>query len=568
MSTINTSYTPSMWDKYMPKKLTAQEVEELKEYMAQKAIERQEKLERNELPHLTFQDFMLGRKTPKLDLYLGDDPEAYKSWRASQKGYVDMDSLFSDYKDKEIWNAKGLSNTINTPYGEMRVSLKMDGFYYDVENLSELSYLDSYNDGLISKDDYLADKLVLRGYDANGDEVELNFLDVIGAFDLSELYNDKKYGLNKGRNHVDKILETLGQYGSSMSTAEQNRMLSANGNSSYRAEVSYQKQSAQNTIAFFESYADENGWINFDNDDIAKKIFSKQSLQLAYRKIGADGTSRLEKISIGSNSLFAHNQFHSPLDLSFIFMGASESGGIFDRKSAFAALMRHETDSVQFAQAFTDFTGLAYTEANMQKVKEGLENGGEEFLNSLTDIEAVTAMKLDKDSGKITLRFSSGRETTIAMEDLYSDSGEFIVDENGERAMQMSDAAEMSEEDLNNLDFAQVGIKDESGTIVSLKDLGITAIQKATYPDGRFLSFILTNADGNKINAQDLYNIFFVTSGGLESSHKEDSNVESNPESKSALENANKDSDSLTSKIRKMSNPLVYPNKPSVDVRI
>ncbi|MDE7256260.1 MAG: hypothetical protein K2N54_08830, partial [Helicobacter sp.] len=219
-------------------------------------------------------------------------------------------------------------------------------------------------------------------------------------------------------------------------------------------------------------------------------------------------------------------------------------------------------------RAFTDFTGLAYTEANMQKVKEGLENGGEEFLNSLTDIEAVTAMKLDKDSGKITLRFSSGRETTIAMEDLYSDSGEFIVDENGERAMQMSGAAEMSEEDLNNLDFAQVGIKDESGTIVSLKDLGITAIQKATYSDGRFLSFILTNADGAKMNAQDLYNIFFVTSGGLENAHKEDSNMESNADSKSALENANKDSDSLSSKIRKMSNPLVYPNKPSVDVRI
>ena len=132
----------------------------------------------------------------------------------------------------------------------------------------------------------------------------------------------------------------------------------------------------------------------------------------------------------------------------------------------------------------------------------------------------------------------------------------------------MNEAREMSEEELNNLDFSQVGIKDESGTIVSLKDLGITAIQKATYPDGRFLSFILTNADGNKINAQDLYNIFFVTSGGLESSHKEDSNTESNAESKSTLDNANKDSDSLTSKIRKMSNPLVYPNKPSVDVRI
>ncbi|MDE6978410.1 MAG: hypothetical protein K2O85_02435, partial [Helicobacter sp.] len=157
-----------------------------------------------------------------------------------------------------------------------------------------------------------------------------------------------------------------------------------------------------------------------------------------------------------------------------------------------------------------------------------------------------------------------GKEIKIALEDLYSGNGELHADENGNRASLMTEAREMSQEDLNDLDFAQVGIKDESGTIVSLKDLGITAIQKATYPDGRFLSFILTNAEGVKINAQDLYNIAFLTSGGLESSHKEDSNVES----KSAFDHANKDSDSLSSKIRKMSNPLVFPNKPQVDVRI
>ena len=566
MSTINTNHTPSMWDKYMPKKLTAQEVEELKEYMAQKAIERQEKLERNELPHLTFQDFMLGRITPKLDLYLGDDPEAYKSWRASQKGYVDIDSLFSGYKDKEIWNAKGLSNTINTPYGEMRVSLKMDGFYYDVENLSELSYLDSYNDGFISKNDYLADKLVLRGYDANGDEIELNFLDVMGVFDLTGLYNDKKYSLNRGKNHVDKILETLGQHGSSMSTAEQNRMLSENGNSSYRAEVSYQKHDTKNTIAFFESYADKNGWIDFKNDDVARRIFDSQSLQLAYRKVGADGALRLEKISFATN-------YNKNLDIFNAEVSDDKTGinvkmqqymvGVrvdrdFDRRALFAAVVNQEPinnywigpSPILNAQAFSDVTGLAYTEANVQRVKEGLENGGEEFLNSLADIEAVTAMHLDKDAGKITLRFSSGRETTIAIEDLYSDSGEFVVDENGERAMQMSGAAEMSQEELNDLDFEKVGaIFDDSGKVASLKSWGIMAIQKATYGDGRFLSFVLTNAEGKSFNVRELYNLSYLSGGWLEGKHEKQAESQSD----SALKTAPK--------------PIVSPNKP-IDMRV
>ncbi|MDE7256184.1 MAG: hypothetical protein K2N54_08450, partial [Helicobacter sp.] len=167
-------------------------------------------------------------------LYLGDDQAAYEAWRASEN--KDHANSFAYYEDKEVWNAKGLSNTINTPYGEMRVSLKIDGFYYDVENLSELSYLDSYNDGFISKNDYLADKLVLRGYDANGDEIELNFLDVMGAFDLTELYNDKKAMLHS-KQHTS-------------GTTTGNIALSLQGNSSYRAAVSYQKHDTKNTIAF------------------------------------------------------------------------------------------------------------------------------------------------------------------------------------------------------------------------------------------------------------------------------------------------------------------------------
>ncbi|MDE7217426.1 MAG: hypothetical protein K2N20_04970 [Helicobacter sp.] len=448
----------------------------------------------------------------------------------------------------------------------MRVSLKMDGFYYDVENLSELSYLDSYNDGFISKNDYLADKLVLRGYDANGDEIELNFLDVMGVFDLTGLYNDKKYSLNRGKNHVDKILETLGQHGSSMSTAEQNRMLSENGNSSYRAEVSYQKHDTKNTIAFFESYADKNGWIDFKNDDVARRIFDSQSLQLAYRKVGADGALRLEKISFATN-------YNKNLDIFNAEVSDDKTGinvkmqqymvGVrvdrdFDRRALFAAVVNQEPinnywigpSPILNAQAFSDVTGLAYTEANVQRVKEGLENGGEEFLNSLADIEAVTAMHLDKDAGKITLRFSSGRETTIAIEDLYSDSGEFVVDENGERAMQMSGAAEMSQEELNDLDFEKVGaIFDDSGKVASLKSWGIMAIQKATYGDGRFLSFVLTNAEGKSFNVRELYNLSYLSGGWLEGKHEKQAESQSD----SALKTAPK--------------PIVSPNKP-IDMRV
>ncbi|MDE6979642.1 MAG: hypothetical protein K2O85_08770, partial [Helicobacter sp.] len=164
----------------------------------------------------------------------------------------------------------------------------------------------------------------------------------------------------------------------------------------------------------------------------------------------------------------------------------------------------------------------------------------------------------------ITMLFHTGKEVTIAIEDLYSGNGELTVDENGNRASVMNEAREMSEEELNDLDFSQVGaVLDERGTVVSLKELGITAIQKATYGDGRFLSFILTNADGVKLTTQDLFNMSFISSGGLDSRHQSDSNAES----KSAFANVeDKNSNSTTSRMRKP-HPIVFPTSP-VDLHI
>ncbi len=545
--------------------LNTKEIEELAEYV---------KATSYEIPNIKnrrFEDFMSGimwnKKLPENGFYTPPGTISRVGETAKQ---TSAGSVYAILNDKEIWNDKANANTIKTAFGEMRVSLKLDGYYYDLDSLKELSFLDTFNDGFITKEDYFADKLILRGYDEDGNEIELNFFDVVGQFDLTELYNDKTTMLNSTQRALDASNAWRAQQNGfpPLSTTYQNLQLSLYGNSSYRAEVSYQKHDTKNTIAFFESYADKKGWIDFKNDDVARRIFSSQSLQLAYRKVGADGASRLEKISFATNYNKNLDIFNAevPDDKTGInvkmqkYMAGMRVGNPdFDRRAIFSAVVNQEPingynywigpSPILNAQAFSDVTGLAYTQANVQRVKEGLENGGEEFLDSLTDIEAVTAMRLDKDTGKITLRFSSGRETTIAMEDLYSDSGEFIVDENGERAMQMSGAAEMSEEELNDLDFEKVGaIFDDSGKVTSLKSWGITAIQKATYADGRFLGFVLTNAEGMKFNVREIYNLSYLSGGWLEGKHEKQADSQSD----SALKTAPK--------------PIVSPNKP-IDMR-
>ena len=504
---------------------------------------------------------------------------------------------------KKTTTEMGDRSTIDTPFGEMKVAVKIsDDVSVYLDSLAELASFDTNNNGFVDWDDLGTNKLVLRGFDESGAEVEFNLLDVLGAVELTQFFNYFKNGIK------DSFAAIL------------------------RPEESHEQLKKENILEFFKTYADKSGWIDFTNPDIAEKIFGSNELDLSYRQKNADGTTtRLKRISFMEN-VQSLRDTHEKGEKSFgweYYAGKTLKGAGSDYRfnmNDVGALERLKNGSISYeyesrlrtmngyhpsdnydhlinnvnrlvediekinmhngsavanslAHAFHDFTGMNYSESNLEKVKEGLARGDMEFLNTLsTSIgnvsytggsdSVVIGMQLNDIAGNITLLFASGNEIKINLEDLYSGNGELNVDADGNRASLMNEAREMSEEDLNNLDFAQVGIKDETGTIVSLKDLGITAIQKATYPDGRFLSFILTNADGNKINAQDLYNIFFVTSGGLESSHKEDSNTESNAESKSTLDNANKDSDSLTSKIRKMSNPLVYPNKPSVDVRI
>ena len=539
---------------------------------------------------------IINKETIEMALHLGGIIGSIKSYQYGS--YLRGSGI-----TKDLISEMGNRNTIDTPLGEMRIGVRFDEkttFYLD--NLAQLADFDTNNDGFLTSNDLSAKNLILIGYDKDGAEIEMSLLDVLGGVELTQFFNNPRT-LNGGittvlrpeESHEQLKKENIVDFFEAYANKEgwidftdpdiMQRILGEND-----LDLSYRKKTAngsyrlerihfpvQNTPAY-KTQMDDLRRMQADGERFfGWEYHAAKSLRNAGKDyvFNSKDTGALERLKNGSMSY----EYDSYLRR----MNGYNPNSLLDdkRESLNATIARIENTNMHngsqeandLAYSFYKSTGMNYSESNLAKAKEGLESGGVDFLETLHDVEGdfnniVIGMQLNDIAGNITLLFASGNEIKINLEDLYSGNGELNMDADGNRASLMNEAREMSEEDLNNLDFEQVGIKDESGTIVSLKDLGITAIQKATYPDGRFLSFILTNADGNKINAQDLYNIFFVTSGGLESSHKEDSSTESNAESKPALDNANKDSDSLTSKIRKMSNPLVYPNKPSVDVRI
>ena len=84
-------------------------------------------------------------------------------------------------------------------------------------------------------------------------------------------------------------------------------------------------------------------------------------------------------------------------------------------------------------------------------------------------------------------------------------NGEFNLTNTGQVASVMSEASEMSQKELNELDFTQVGT-DSNGSIVSLAELGVEFIQKTIFANGQN-AFILTTGDGKEMVVENLYKI-------------------------------------------------------------
>ena len=156
---------------------------------------------------------------------------------------------------------------------------------------------------------------------------------------------------------------------------------------------------------------------------------------------------------------------------------------------------------------FQKLTGMEFSESRFKEIYEGLNSNNPEimqkYVNALDGgLDAVNGLKLN-DDGSITLRFVSGK--TINVNELYMSNGEFNLTNTGQVASVMTEASEMSEEKLNELDFTQIGT-DSNGSIVSLAELGVEFIQKTIFANGQN-AFILTTGDGKEMVVENLYKI-------------------------------------------------------------
>ncbi|MBD5164625.1 hypothetical protein [Helicobacter sp.] len=379
-------------------------------------------------------------------------------------------------------NAKGADKYLNTPVGQMEVFLDLDddNDQYGVGTLDyvgQLINLDINQDGILNSDDEFFDKLKLRGYNSNGEEVILKFTDVYNSLDLTKFVNTQKDV--KG----DQV----------------------SGTSLFRPELSYKQlneEQKHNFKTMFKDNADESGWIDFrktykDESGIEQLVYGDlvKSLNLAYKKVGINGVENLELLRF--NVYDGRN-------------GDFSKGYVMDKKERFSAMYENYYNSKDYGEKlaiereFQVITGMKFSEEKFKEFYNGLNNPSTatKYANALKDVDSVVAMKLN-DNGMLTLKFDSGRTIDISLEDLFTSDGEFNITSKGEKASIMSES--LNDDALNKLDFAQIGMQTNNG-IVSLADLGIQFIQKEMLKNGK-TTFVLTKENGSTLVASSLYKV-------------------------------------------------------------
>lgn len=413
-------------------------------------------------------------------------------YTTTERTSLNKTSMLNDY---------GRSNILKTPVGDMEVFLDLEGDNdkYGVgklEYLGQLINLDVNKDGFLDSSDEFFDKLKLRGYNSAGEEVILKFSDVYKALDLTKFVHTQK--------DVDK--------------ARANRDTISNGTSLFAPELSYKKIESQDLKKLFEVYADESGWIDLSKtyiDKEGKKNYVywdfMNSFNFAFKSPMLNGSTRLET--------FAMSPFDEEMMKEF---GYKDYKGFRDSKMDLASEVKFRFDymyqnyydkdadfitELSIRREFQKLTGMEFSESRFKEIYEGLNSNNPEimqkYVNALDGgLDAVNGLKLN-DDGSITLRFVSGK--TINVNELYMSNGEFNLTNTGQVASVMTEASEMSEEKLNELDFTQIGT-DSNGSIVSLAELGVEFIQKTIFANGQN-AFILTTGDGKEMVVANLYKI-------------------------------------------------------------
>lgn len=498
-------------------KITSQELEEIKR-------REQERLELSKAAAMN----------TKVDRILGGDygldanklnyftPNFYSHNASYDKyGNIIFDSAYNSFSKSgisgfygDVLNAAGRSSYLDTPVGKMEVFLDLDNMNgkYDagkISSMGKLINLDINQDGFLDADDEYFDKLKLKGYNSEGEEVVLKLSDVYNALDLTKFVNTQK-----------DIDAEISKYGHSKLK---------NGISLFRPEESYKRideKSIKNLRLFFKNNGTEDGWIDLresykDGFGLERFVYADimESLKFAYKKTGVNKRTHLEELRFsiydGRNEANKTTASSHLGDIRNRFNAMYNDYYRQDNKQPIdlngRVNFREPVNKLAIQREFQVITGMKFSEAKFKEFYQGLNDPktAEQYAHSLKDMDSVVAMKLH-DDGKLSFVFDSGRSVSVDIRDVFVTDGEFNLTEKQQRASTMSNAVSLNEEELNKLDFTQVGVQTDNG-IISLADLGIQFIQKDMLTNGQ-IGFTLVKGDGSTLAALDLYKIRSVES--------------------------------------------------------
>ena len=405
---------------------------------------------------------------------------------------------------------------IDTKYGKAQVFLDLKG---DNDSLGigglkynfQLFMLDSDDNGVLDARDEYFDKLKIRAYDENGDEIVMKLSDVMGSFKLTDFMNSKEEAKaiyssqfssidDELQKRIDDSFDTYNPYGN------------------FSADVRYEKMD-NNDIAKLKSMESSDGWIHIDTPNA--KLFG--SIGIGYAGVGIDGKLHINELQAGNIDLnwtyanyggfrggldgfgkyetynvlagenfennlkdkvnYIYNSYMKELDALKDFFGSYDGDiDIMDFKS---------TTMIGLEREFKDLTGVEFSLDNLKELKHQSDNNT--LLNKLISQDALKALKVN-DNGTFTLRFASGEEITVS--ELFKDSGGLLDNES-----LAINADDFSQEELNNIIVSLGTIIDDKndGKAISLSELGINAIEKLG--GGKFL----LKGDEQSYKVSDLY---------------------------------------------------------------
>lgn len=506
-----------------------------------------------ELANTKVEQFLSGTPTPKV----------YGSYsRNTLMGIVEKNLSTSQVLDRYIsdieLNSLGQSKTLKTAMGQAEVYLDYFGDGLEIsqiQKMGDLFRLDSNGDGFLNRDDEMFSKLKIKVDKGNGESKIANLSDVVGTIDLYDFI--KGYDKNNASQikewrdnfHTERQIMINGKMTlNSFYPYEDIRLYRDDEMKLFPPEQRYKQIKQEDIRAMFEAYGDSEGWINLKDKAVNEALFASGDIitNFAYKKTNLAGVEVLEEFNVvdrldngsrtpkyeGMNIREFEEAWYRdhPRETNYEQGYAEAFNELYNnyyrfkesfesKKAEFLndefvsqeykdkiARMDKSAEMRAIEEEFEKITGMGFSEARFEEFKNAINDPikQKETIAAMSDLDAVTSMKLEKD-GRITLRFDSGRE--ILVEGLYNDTGELHITKKGERASISLEAQSMTNKELNNLDFKEYGIK-EGDNIISLQEIGAKMIERLNNANGKFLGFVITTHSNKEIIVDNLYNIF------------------------------------------------------------